>query len=131
MRKFNFILLFIILILAGCDSKPKNEISFEQISVDFSSYASKEVTMKVIAIKPDNYFNFAFSRLEPIYWCVKVTDGTKTVYAYFPKNKFQQKKEEILGFKEDKITLTAIIASDKNLAYHDNLLDVVDYHKGW
>ncbi|MBH49329.1 MAG: hypothetical protein CMG69_01055 [Candidatus Marinimicrobia bacterium] len=131
MKQTIFILLAMFFIC--CSSEPQNEFTFKDMSLDYSSFVGKSVTMQLIAIEPSNVFYFAFQGLESHYYCVKVSDNTMPVFAYFPKSLFKDKKGEILKFDNTKITITASLVSSKYNRYKftDCLLDVESYQLGW
>ena len=132
-------LLLLLILLIGCcscSSKPQNDVSFKEISLDYSNYAGKVITMQVWAVEARNYFNYAFTNTEDLYWPVRVTDGTKDVYAYFGKFSFKDRKKEIFEFDNTKITITSEIVSyrysrNHPLKYNNSLLRVISFEKGW
>jgi hypothetical protein len=127
-------ILIAFVVICGCSSNPKNEITFKEISIDYSTYIGDKVELQVIAIEAGNYFNWYFTGKDSYYYSVRVTDGTEKVYAYFPKTLFSDRKEEIIAFDETKITITAFIAPGASWSperYSECLLEVASFEKGW
>lgn len=133
-----FLLLLIISLIGGCQLRPKNEVTFKEISLDYPSWAGKRLDFQVWAVEPSNYFNFAFTNLQEEYWSVNISDGSgEDLYAYFKRDLFYGKKDDILSFNQTKITIDAKIIGYRGfsgkgpLRYGNSLLLVFSYKKGW
>lgn len=119
-------------VLAACGPTPKNDVTLQQIAENYPQYVGKSVKLQVTAVAPSSYFNYAFAGMQSTYWSVEVNDGSRTVYAYFAKEKFTARRWEIAFFKDTRITLTATIAGTiAGAGFPNSLLEVTEFEDGW